>query len=100
MPARRFYPALLIHQQAPNITCVVEAVEFKGIDKTKDDALAKETSGIYNSANMDELIRNSHLAAKHMKVDLNVAERANSKRSASTEQLYSRKWACLTIALH
>uniref|UniRef100_A0A7E4VIZ1 Omp85 domain-containing protein n=1 Tax=Panagrellus redivivus TaxID=6233 RepID=A0A7E4VIZ1_PANRE len=45
---------------------VLEAVNFHGVSKTKHDALVKEVSELYNSRNLDELVRNSFLAAKHM----------------------------------
>lgn len=68
MVAKVFYPAYVIYKNASNVDCLVDAVEFPEIAKTKRDALEKETSGIFNSSNLDDLVKNAHLAAQHMKV--------------------------------
>ncbi|KAK6041183.1 ATP binding protein [Cooperia oncophora] len=51
--------------RAGDAPTVVEAVQFHGIRITKNDALVKEVSELYRSSTLDELVHNSHLAAKH-----------------------------------
>ncbi|KAK5970924.1 hypothetical protein GCK32_010574, partial [Trichostrongylus colubriformis] len=52
--------------RADGAPTVVEAVQFHGIRITKNDALVKEVSELYRSSTLDELVHNSHLAAKHL----------------------------------
>ena len=44
------------------------AIQFHGVAKTKLDGLQKEVAHLYSSGNLDELVKNSHLAAIHMQV--------------------------------
>ncbi|VDM37246.1 unnamed protein product [Toxocara canis] len=45
---------------------VVEAVQFHGVNFTKNDALVREVAYLYKSSSLAELIKNSNLAAKHL----------------------------------
>uniref|UniRef100_A0A915EEN3 Bacterial surface antigen (D15) domain-containing protein n=1 Tax=Ditylenchus dipsaci TaxID=166011 RepID=A0A915EEN3_9BILA len=64
--------AEVVRANAEQSNCVVEDVQFHVTSKsgklnTKVDALVKEISELYNSNNLDELVKNSHLCARHMK---------------------------------
>lgn len=67
---QRYYRADTIYGRGEDLDCIIETVEFDGVARTKLDALKKEVSGLYASKNVDELVKNSHLAARHMKVNL------------------------------
>uniref|UniRef100_A0A8R1IAC1 Uncharacterized protein n=1 Tax=Caenorhabditis japonica TaxID=281687 RepID=A0A8R1IAC1_CAEJA len=66
MPEKTFHKAATIRSKAPGVPSIVEAVQFHGVRITKNDALLKEVSELYRSQNLDELVHNSHLAAKHL----------------------------------
>jgi outer membrane protein insertion porin family len=61
-----FQRAESIYGKCENAPSLVSAVQFHGVEKTKHDAIVKEINELYNSKNVDELIKNSNLAAKHM----------------------------------
>lgn len=60
----------LMIKKCQNIPTFVNDVKFHGIAGTKRDALVKEVSGVFSSQTLDDLIRNSYLAARHMQVRL------------------------------
>ncbi|VDK48410.1 unnamed protein product [Cylicostephanus goldi] len=66
MGDKTFHKASVLLGQADIAPTIVEAVQFHGIRITKNDALVKEVSELYRSATLDELVHNSHLAAKHL----------------------------------
>uniref|UniRef100_A0A1I7X438 Bac_surface_Ag domain-containing protein n=1 Tax=Heterorhabditis bacteriophora TaxID=37862 RepID=A0A1I7X438_HETBA len=66
MSEKTFYKASVLLGKADVVPSIVEAVQFHGIHITKSDALLKEVSELYKSSNVDELLHNSHLAAKHL----------------------------------
>uniref|UniRef100_A0A1I7TWP2 Bac_surface_Ag domain-containing protein n=1 Tax=Caenorhabditis tropicalis TaxID=1561998 RepID=A0A1I7TWP2_9PELO len=66
MPEKTFHKAQTIREKAPGVPSIVEAVQFHGVRITKNDALVKEVSELYRSKNLDELVHNSHLAARHL----------------------------------
>ncbi|KAH7731496.1 GOP-3 protein [Aphelenchoides avenae] len=61
-----YHRAEIVVDKCKETPSVLSAVQFHGIGRTKEDALVKEVSELYNSRNLDELIRNAHLAAQHM----------------------------------
>ena len=63
-----FQPADILHGKCEKAPSIVEAVQFHGVRVTKGDALLKEVAELYKSENVDELVKNSHLAAKHLQV--------------------------------
>ena len=63
-----YHRADVIHGKCDDKPSVVAAVQFHGVEKTKHDAIVKEISELYNSRTLDELVKNSFLAAKHMQV--------------------------------
>ncbi|VDO53921.1 unnamed protein product [Haemonchus placei] len=65
MGDKTFHKASVLLGRAGDAPTVVEAVQFHGIRITKNDALVKEVSELYRSSTLDELVHNSHLAAKH-----------------------------------
>ncbi|KAK6740544.1 hypothetical protein RB195_008791 [Necator americanus] len=65
MTDKTFHKASVLLGQANSTPTIVEAVQFHGIRITKNDALVKEVSELYRSSTLDELVHNSHLAAKH-----------------------------------
>lgn len=65
---RDFYTADVIHGKCENVPTFLQEVKFYGIKNTKKDALIEEISELYNSQNLDELVKNSDLAANHMQV--------------------------------
>ncbi|CAI2348681.1 unnamed protein product [Caenorhabditis sp. 36 PRJEB53466] len=66
MPEKTFHKAQTIREKASGVPSIVEAVQFHGVRITKNDALLKEVSELYRSRNLDELVHNSHLAARHL----------------------------------
>ncbi|CAL2037597.1 unnamed protein product [Caenorhabditis brenneri] len=66
MPEKTFHKAQTIREKAPGVPSIVEAVQFHGVRCTKNDALVKEVSELYRSKTLDELVHNSHLAARHL----------------------------------
>lgn len=66
MSEKTFHKAQTIREKAPGVPSIVEAVQFHGVRLTKNDALVKEISELYRSQNLDELVQNSHLAARHL----------------------------------
>lgn len=63
-----FHRAESIYGKCETAPSLVSAVQFHGVAKTKADAIVKEISEIYNSKNVDELVKNAFMAAKHMQV--------------------------------
>jgi outer membrane protein insertion porin family len=61
-----YHQAVIIADRCRDVPSVLSAVQFYGVSNTKHDALLKEISELYNSRNLDELIRNAHCAAEHM----------------------------------
>ncbi|CAO4371669.1 unnamed protein product [Caenorhabditis nigoni] len=66
MSEKTFHKAQTIRDKAVGCPSIVEAVQFHGVKITKNDALVKEVSELYRSKNLDELVHNSHLAARHL----------------------------------
>ncbi|CAB3402642.1 unnamed protein product [Caenorhabditis bovis] len=66
MSEKTFHKANTIREKASEVPSIVEAVQFHGVRITKNDALLKEISELYRSQNLDELVHNSHLAARHL----------------------------------
>lgn len=67
---KHFHRADLLHGKCEDAPSIVEAVQFHGVRTTKGDALLQEVSELYKSSNVDELVKNCHLAAKHLQVSL------------------------------
>lgn len=63
-----FYKAEILHKHCSNISMFVKEVRFHGVANSKVDSLKKEVSNLYFSQNLDELIKDSFLAAQHMQV--------------------------------
>lgn len=63
---KTYHRADVLLGKAEKTPSIVEAVQFHGINITKNDALVKEVAELYRSANLDQLVQNSHLAAKHL----------------------------------
>ncbi|VDL81684.1 unnamed protein product [Nippostrongylus brasiliensis] len=66
MGDKTFHKASVLLERADSAPAVVEAVQFHGVRITKNEALVKEVSELYRSSTLDELVHNSHLAAKHL----------------------------------
>ncbi|VDM60858.1 unnamed protein product [Angiostrongylus costaricensis] len=66
MENKTFHKASVLLNRASTAPTIVEAVQFHGIRITKNDALVKEVAELYRSSTLDELVHNSHLAAKHL----------------------------------
>lgn len=66
MSEKTFHKAQTIRAKASGVPSIVEAVQSHGVRITKNDALVKEVSELYRSKNLDELVHNSHLAARHL----------------------------------
>lgn len=58
----------ILYDRCANVPIFLQNVKFYGIKKTKKDALIQEISQLYSSENLDELVKNSDLAATHMQV--------------------------------
>lgn len=65
---KHFHRADLLHGKCEDAPSIVEAVQFHGVRTTKGDALLQEVAELYKSSNVDELVKNCHLAAKHLQV--------------------------------
>ncbi|CAJ0568519.1 unnamed protein product, partial [Mesorhabditis spiculigera] len=65
-PGKTYHRADVIQDKAADAPSIVDAVQFHGVRMTKSDALVKEITELYRSANLDQLVHNSHLAARHL----------------------------------
>ncbi|GMT19134.1 hypothetical protein PFISCL1PPCAC_10431, partial [Pristionchus fissidentatus] len=63
---KHFHRADLLHGKCEDAPSIVEAVQFHGVRITKGDALLQEVAELYKSSNVDELVKNCHLAARHL----------------------------------
>ncbi|VDK69147.1 unnamed protein product, partial [Anisakis simplex] len=61
-----YHRADVIHGKCENTPTTVQAVQFHGINSTKNDALIKEVAYLYQTKSLSQLIKNSNLAAKHL----------------------------------
>lgn len=68
--SKKYLSAEVLHGRCENVSTFLKEVKFHGVKNTKTDALVQEISELYNSPNLDELIKNSDLAAIHMQVFL------------------------------
>ncbi|CAI4232118.1 unnamed protein product [Auanema sp. JU1783] len=66
MGEKTFHKASVLLGKTEGTPSIVEAVQFHGVHITKNDGLVKEVSELYKSGTLDELVHNSHLAAKHL----------------------------------
>ena len=65
---KTFQKASILIGKTEETPSVLEAVQFHGINFTKNDALVKEVADLYKSRTLHELVENSHIAARHLQV--------------------------------
>ncbi|CAJ0937090.1 unnamed protein product, partial [Mesorhabditis belari] len=65
-PTKTYHRADVLWGKANQTPSIVEAVQFHGINITKNDALIKEVAELYRSNNLDQLVHDSNCAAKHL----------------------------------
>uniref|UniRef100_A0A0K0FID2 Sorting and assembly machinery component 50 homolog (inferred by orthology to a human protein) n=1 Tax=Strongyloides venezuelensis TaxID=75913 RepID=A0A0K0FID2_STRVS len=58
--------AELIFGKADKAEVFLDNIQFLGVNKTKEDALIKESSELFKSTNLDELVKNAGICAKHL----------------------------------
>lgn len=66
MPGKLYHRADILLGKCENTPTLVEAVQFHGVNCTRNDALVKEIAYLFKSASLADLLRNSNLAAKHL----------------------------------
>lgn len=68
MVKKLYRRAEVLYGKCEDAPTVVEAVQFHGIKRTKNDALVKEIAYLYKCADFGSLLHNANLAAKHLMV--------------------------------
>uniref|UniRef100_A0A0N4Z6J7 Bac_surface_Ag domain-containing protein n=1 Tax=Parastrongyloides trichosuri TaxID=131310 RepID=A0A0N4Z6J7_PARTI len=61
-----FFSAETVYKKAEGVKTILDSIHFHGIHGTKKDALIKESSKLFESSNLDELIKNAGICAKHL----------------------------------
>ncbi|VDK88744.1 unnamed protein product [Onchocerca ochengi] len=62
-----YHPAGVLYGKCDNQPVTVEAIQFHGVQNTRNDALLKEIGYLYTVSTLPELIRCCDLAAKHLR---------------------------------
>ncbi|CEF64527.2 Sorting and assembly machinery component 50 homolog [Strongyloides ratti] len=64
--SRGYFSADSIFGKADKTEAVLDKIYIHGVERTKSDALEKECSKLLESSNLDELIKNAGICARHL----------------------------------